>query len=100
MTERLNNKNKTKWDISPLTRDGTHVPCIRSQILNRWTTRQAPWRCVSDALATLPVRGPRQSWWGWGWKCPIWGEASGRRAGPTPPGREACVPQGRRWAGE
>ena len=27
---------------SSCTRDGTHVPCIERQILNHWTTRQAP----------------------------------------------------------
>ena len=30
------------WDLSSLTRGQTHVPCIRRQILNHWTTREAP----------------------------------------------------------
>ena len=29
------------WDLSPLSRDQTHVPCIGRQILNHWTTREA-----------------------------------------------------------
>ena len=28
------------WDLSFLTRDGTHNPCIRRQSLNHWTTRE------------------------------------------------------------
>ena len=30
------------WDLSPPTRDPTHVPCIARQILNHWTIRQVP----------------------------------------------------------
>ena len=30
------------WDVSFLTRDQTHVPCIGRQILNHWTTREVP----------------------------------------------------------
>ena len=30
------------WDLNSLTRDWTHVPCIRRQILNHWTTREVP----------------------------------------------------------
>ena len=29
-------------DLTSLTRDQTHVPCIARQILNRWTTRDVP----------------------------------------------------------
>ena len=28
------------WDLSSLTRDWTHVPCIAGRILNHWTTRE------------------------------------------------------------
>ena len=28
------------WDLSSLTRDRTHVPCIGRRILNHWTTRE------------------------------------------------------------
>ena len=28
------------WDLSSLTRDQTHVPCTRRQILNHWNTRE------------------------------------------------------------
>ena len=30
------------WDLSSLTRGGTHVPCIGMWILNHWTTREVP----------------------------------------------------------
>ena len=30
------------WGLSSPTRDQTHIPCISSQILNHWTTRQVP----------------------------------------------------------
>ena len=30
------------WDLSSQTRDWTYVPCIGSQILNHWTTREVP----------------------------------------------------------
>ena len=30
------------WYLSSLTRDQIHVPCIRRQILNHWTTREVP----------------------------------------------------------
>ena len=30
------------WDLSSLTRDQTHVPCIARQIPNHWTPREVP----------------------------------------------------------
>ena len=30
------------WDLSSLTRDPTHTPCIGRQSLNHWTTREVP----------------------------------------------------------
>ena len=30
------------WDLSSLTRDQTHIPCIARQLLNDWTTREVP----------------------------------------------------------
>ena len=35
------------WDLSSLTRDQTHVPCIERQVLNHWTTREVPEKRVS-----------------------------------------------------
>ena len=32
------------WDLSSLTRDRTHAPCIGRQRLNHWTTREVPSR--------------------------------------------------------
>ena len=34
------------WDLSSLTRDGTHIPCIARWILNHWTPREVPEGCV------------------------------------------------------
>ena len=33
------------WDLSFLTRDQTHTPCIRRRSLNNWTAKEVP-RCV------------------------------------------------------
>ena len=33
-------------DVSCLTRDQTHIPCIARQILNSWTTREVLWVVV------------------------------------------------------
>ena len=30
------------WDLSSLTRDGTHTPCIGRRSLNHWTAREVP----------------------------------------------------------
>ena len=30
------------WDLSSLTRDGTHILCLERQILNHWTTGEVP----------------------------------------------------------
>ena len=30
------------WDLSFMTRDPTLIPCIETQILNCWTTREIP----------------------------------------------------------
>ena len=30
------------WDLISLTKDCTYVPCLASQILNHWTTREVP----------------------------------------------------------
>ena len=30
------------WDLSPLTRDRTHAPCIGSEQNNHWTAREVP----------------------------------------------------------
>ena len=31
-----------RWDLSSLTRDQTHTPCIWRQSLNHWTSREVP----------------------------------------------------------
>ena len=30
------------WNLSSLTKDQIHIPCIARQILNHWTTREVP----------------------------------------------------------
>ena len=30
------------WDLSALTRDWTHTPCVERQSINHWTTREVP----------------------------------------------------------
>ena len=30
------------WDLSSLTRDGTHIPAVEARSLNYWTTREVP----------------------------------------------------------
>ena len=32
------------WNPNSLTRDRTRIPCVARQILNQWTTREAPGR--------------------------------------------------------
>ena len=49
------------WDLSSLTRDRTHTPCIGRRSLNHWTTREVPGervliKCVSG-VRNLPI-GP------------------------------------------
>ena len=34
------------WDLSSLTRDRTHIPCIVRQILYHWTIREVPGRRI------------------------------------------------------
>ena len=34
------------WDLSSLTRDQTHIPCIRRLILNHGTAREVPTICL------------------------------------------------------
>ena len=36
------------WNLSSLTRDRTHSPCITKQILNHWTIREVPERVESQ----------------------------------------------------
>ena len=37
------------WDLSSLTRDGTHTPCPGRWILNHWITRKSPMKHISVA---------------------------------------------------
>ena len=34
------------WDLSSLTRDRTHTPCIGRQSLSHWTSREVPWYSI------------------------------------------------------
>ena len=47
------------WDLSSLTRDRTHVPCIARQILNRWTTREGPSFAAGKVSRFLAGSSPR-----------------------------------------
>ena len=51
------------WDLSFLTRDGTHVPCIARWVINHWTSRKVPscsLSCLGSSLGhPLGARGPR-----------------------------------------
>ena len=46
------------WDLSPLVRDQTHVPCIGRQIDNHCTTREGPqasdFRGLKTPMALKP----------------------------------------------
>ena len=41
------------WDFSFPTRDWTHVPCIGTQILNHWPTREVPKGCFQRGKCSL-----------------------------------------------
>ena len=45
------------WDLSSWTRDQTHIPCIGSQILNHWATREVPLYASNLSFSFLS-----QSW--------------------------------------
>ena len=42
------------WDLSSLTRDWTHIPCIRRKSLSHWTTREVPTMMLLSTLTILP----------------------------------------------
>ena len=44
------------WDLSSLTRDQTHFPCLGRQILNHWTTRRVP-SGASGLVSSVRVPG-------------------------------------------
>ena len=46
----------SRWDLSSLTRDRTHVPCIRRWILHHWNTREVPGLGCRWALGPWLVR--------------------------------------------
>ena len=61
------------WDITSLTRDWAHIPCIGKWILKHWTTREVPcitiwshWLSVSVHLTSCLA-----GWW------PVWVQAQG-----------------------
>ena len=45
------------WDLSSLTRDQTHIPCIRRKILNHWTIREVSLEGFSYSALQLPKLG-------------------------------------------
>ena len=45
------------WDLSSLTRDRTHVPCIGRRILYHWTTREVPSVCFKIACVGILAVG-------------------------------------------
>ena len=44
------------WDLSALTRDWTCVPWIGKQVLNHWTTKEAPWLLLNYCPCTGRLR--------------------------------------------
>ena len=55
------------WDLSSLTRDWTHIPCIGRRSLNHWTARSVPsfvnpvWKKKSSGSQTLALpQSPRE----------------------------------------
>ena len=42
------------WDLGPWTRDQTCVPCVSSQILNHWATREVPKPVTSLFMKLKP----------------------------------------------
>jgi len=73
--------NSSIWDLSSLTRDWTHAPCIGSWSFNHWTTREVPafsfcsctrWRQEVETVWVSPLSkhekwdpGPRSKGWPW-----------------------------------
>ena len=51
------------WDLSSLTRDQTHVPCIGRQILNHWTTREVPVKVIFDSRPEADAQVSREDIW-------------------------------------
>ena len=46
------------WDLSSLTRNQTHAPCVGRWSLNQWTTREAPPSPFRHAVSSLgPTSG-------------------------------------------
>ena len=45
------------WDLSFLTKDGTHVPCIWKWILNHWTTREIHSCCYKEIFRIQTMQG-------------------------------------------
>ena len=67
------------WDLSSLTRDRTHVPCIARQILNLWTIKEVPKKNVLNKKIILDP--PAQSWTA----------SRSSSATPTPTHTHSCV---------
>ena len=67
------------WDLSSLTRDRTHIPCIARQILNLWTIKEVPKKNVLNKKIILDP--PAQSWTA----------SRSSSATPTPTHTHSCV---------
>ena len=44
------------WNLSSLTRDQTHIPCIGRQILNHWTTKKVLFSRISLYWISTSIR--------------------------------------------
>ena len=51
------------WDLSFLTRDGTHVHCLGSWILNHWTTREVSQKIFMESMYSFLALGSVCSLW-------------------------------------
>ena len=74
------------WDLSSLTRDRRHIPCIGRWILNHWTTREVPraklYPCPRHGFSSSQSSSVRKR---------VATKAGGRHLGATrslPPSRE------------
>ena len=53
------------WDLSPPTRDWTHVPCTGRWILNHWTTREVPQPSFNKTQHARSCSGYAPLVWFW-----------------------------------
>ena len=46
------------WELSSLTKDWTHIPCIAGSFLNHWTTREVPVHFLAVKFHTESLENP------------------------------------------